>query len=210
MPESRATFRYCPMCGSALLEQEIDGRLRGVCPACGYVHWRNAKPCAGALIIRNGKVLLVRRAVEPFRGYWDIPGGFCEADEHPAEAALREVREETGLAVELTGLLGLWLDEYAGSTTLNVYYLARPLGRRLQVGDDADGAAWFAPTALPTLIAFENGRQALMAWASGDQTPMHLRGTSRTWSTPHAGAVPAVTPDSERGPTPSSCDQASS
>ena len=81
-----SSFRYCPMCGSALAEQEIDARRRGVCPACGYVHWRNAKPCAGALVIRNGKVLLVRRAVEPFKGYWDIPGGFCEADEHPAEA----------------------------------------------------------------------------------------------------------------------------
>ena len=173
-----SSFRYCPMCGSALAEQEIDARRRGVCPACGYVHWRNAKPCAGALVIRNGKVLLVRRAVEPFKGYWDIPGGFCEADEHPAEAARREVREETGLEVELTGLLGLWLDEYGGSTTLNVYYLARPLGRWIQVGDDADGAAWFAPAALPERIAFENGRQALTAWARGDPRPVHLRGTA--------------------------------
>ena len=145
---------------------------------CGHVHWRNAKPCAGALVIRNGKVLLVRRRIEPFRGYWDIPGGFCEVDEHPAETALREVREETGLEVELTGLLGLWLDECGGNVTLNVYYLARPLGRRLHVGDDADGAAWFAPTALPPRIAFENGRQALLAWAQKDDTPLHLRGTN--------------------------------
>jgi 8-oxo-dGTP diphosphatase len=171
------THGYCPACGHALVAQEIDGRPRGVCPDCGYVDWGNSKPCAGALVIRNGKVLLVRRSVEPFKGYWDIPGGFCEADEHPAEAARREVREETGLDVELTGLLGLWLDEYAGSTTLNVYYLARPLGRRLQVGDDADGAAWFSPSALPERIAFENGRQALVAWARGDPGPVHLRGT---------------------------------
>ena len=168
---------YCALCGTPLAELAVDGRPRRVCPACGHVHWRNAKPCAGALVIRNGKVLLVRRRIEPFRGYWDIPGGFCEADEHPAETALREVREETGLEVELTGLLGLWLDDYQGSITLNVYYLARPLSRRLRVGDDADGAAWFAPSALPPRIAFENGRRALLAWARQDDTPLHLRGT---------------------------------
>lgn len=176
-----AGARFCPDCGSHTQEGVIHGRLRRSCPACGRVDWRNAKPCAGALIVRNGKVLLVRRTIEPFRGYWDIPGGFCEADEHPAEAAIREVREETGLEVELTGLLGLWMDVYADSPTLNIYYLARPLTRSLHPGDDADrtaggGAAWFAPKALPAKIAFANGRQALAAWASGGQIPVHLRG----------------------------------
>ncbi len=169
--------RFCPVCGGPLVERVIDDRPRRVCAACGRVHWRNAKPCAGVLVVRHGKVLLVRRRVEPFIGYWDIPGGFCEVDEHPAETAIREVREETGLAVELTGLLGLWMDEYAGGVTLNVYYLGRPLSRDLAVGSDADGAAWFAPDALPRRIAFANGRKALAAWATGDTTPLHLRGT---------------------------------
>jgi 8-oxo-dGTP diphosphatase len=168
--------RFCLACGSPLVERVVDHHPRRVCPACGRIHWRNAKPCAGALIIRNGKVLLVRRAVEPFQGYWDIPGGFCEADEHPAEAAIREVWEETGLEIELTGLLGLWMDEYGGTSTLNIIYLARPLGRDLRVGDDADGAAWFSPRALPQRIAFANGVRALTAWAMGDATPLYLRG----------------------------------
>lgn len=168
--------QYCPACGQTLVERVLDDRLRQVCPACGRIHWHNAKPCAGALIVRNGKVLLVRRAVEPFRGYWDIPGGFCEADEHPADAAIREVREETGLEIELTGFLGMWVDDYEGRTTLNVHYLARPLSRRLVLGSDADGAAWFAPDALPERIAFDNGLRALTAWAGGDPAPVHLRG----------------------------------
>jgi ADP-ribose pyrophosphatase YjhB (NUDIX family) len=150
-----------------------------VCLACGQIHWRNAKPCGGALVIRNGKVLLIRRIIEPFKGYWDIPGGFCEVDEHPAETAVREVREETGLEIELTGFLGLWLDEYVARPTLNIYYLARPLTWRLQTGDDAGAASWFAPGALPRKIAFVNGRMALDAWASGDTTPVHLRGSGR-------------------------------
>lgn len=176
MDSSPAGALFCPACGTRLVEQVIDHRPRRLCPACGWVHWRNAKPCAGALIIRNGKVLLIRRAIEPFRGYWDIPGGFCEVDEHPTQTAIREAREETGLEIELTGLLGLWCDEYASSATLNVYYLARPLTRRLCAGDDAGGAAWFAPQALPWRIAFANGRLALAAWTAGTDTPVHLRG----------------------------------
>jgi ADP-ribose pyrophosphatase YjhB (NUDIX family) len=167
---------YCPACGEPLVERLVDERRRRVCPACGRVHWRNAKPCAGALVVRNGKVLLVRRIIEPYLGYWDIPGGFCEVDEHPATTAIREVREETGLEIELTGLLGLWVDEYVESVTLNVYYLARPLTNSFRVSSDADAAAWFAADALPRRIAFANGREALQAWASGDATPLHLRG----------------------------------
>jgi len=170
------TVGFCPACGTSLVGRIVDERARRVCPACGWIYWRNAKPCAGALVLRNGKVLLIRRSIEPFRGYWDIPGGFCEVDEHPAETAIREVREETGLEIELTGMLGLWLDDYAGSVTLNVYYLARPLSRRIRVGDDADGAAWFAPDVLPRRIAFANGRQALETWARGDDKPLHFRG----------------------------------
>lgn len=184
MASSPATEGYCQACGTPLVRQVVDHRPRRVCPACGQIHWRNAKPCAGALVVRNGKVLLVRRAVEPFLGYWDIPGGFCESDEHPTETAIREVREETGLEIELTGLLGLWLDDYVpddppggeGRATLNIYYLARPLAGSPRAGDDADGLAWFAPRALPRRIAFVNGRQALTAWASGGSTPLHLRG----------------------------------
>ena len=170
------TEQYCPACGQRLAERVIDGQMRQMCPACGRIHWRNAKPCAGALIIRNGQVLLVRRAVEPFRGDWDIPGGFCEADEHPADAAIREVREETGLEIELTAFLGMWVDDYEGRTTLNVHYLARPLSRRLVLGSDAGGAAWFAPNALPEHTAFNNTAQALAAWARHDPAPVHLRG----------------------------------
>ena len=174
-----ADAQFCTACGTPLVGQVVDHRTRRVCPACGQIHWQNAKPCAGALVIRNGKVLLIRRIIEPFKGYWDIPGGFCEVDEHPAETAVREVWEETGLEIELTGLLGLWLDEYVARPTLNIYYLARPLIRHLRIGDDAGAAAWFAPDALPQKIAFVNGRMALEAWASGDSTPVHWRGTER-------------------------------
>src|SRR5579859_5012962 len=118
-------FRFCPDCGTELPAAADERLLAQTCPACKAIHWRNAKPCAGALIVRDGQVLLGRRAVAPARGAWDIPGGFLEPWEVPAEAAIREVREETGLEVRVATLLSVVVDTYAGRDyTLNLYYVA--------------------------------------------------------------------------------------
>jgi ADP-ribose pyrophosphatase YjhB (NUDIX family) len=141
------------------------------CPTCGVAHYANAKPCGGALVTDDdGRVLLVRRAHDPFDGCWDIPGGFCELREHPADAAVREVREETGLAVETTGLLGMWVDDYGdtGQVTLNVYFHARVTGgsERPQPGEVAE-LGWFAAAELPREVAFpDHQRLVLEAWAT--------------------------------------------
>lgn len=126
-------------------------------------------------MIRDGKLLLMRRAHEPWLGRWDIPGGFCEVDEHPAQTATREAREETGLEVEITGFLGMWLDRYPDparteeqSVTLNAYYHAVPVeGSAAGEADPAEAAevAWFGPDALPEPIAFPNHAVAVLeAW----------------------------------------------
>jgi NADH pyrophosphatase NudC (nudix superfamily) len=94
-----ALDRFCPRCGGALDWCNVagDDHQRQICVACGHIHYHNPAPTAGALVVRNGELLLVRRAIEPYFGYWDIPGGFIESGEGPAETAVREVREETGL-----------------------------------------------------------------------------------------------------------------
>jgi ADP-ribose pyrophosphatase YjhB (NUDIX family) len=134
-----------------------------ICPSCDTTHWLDAKPCAGALVTRDGRLLLVRRAHEPWRGLWDIPGGFCGPREHPADAAVREVREETGLRVRTSGILGMWIDTYARNghdvdkVTLNIYFHAVPTSSeqtRLDLNEVAE-IAWFAPDALPSELAFE-------------------------------------------------------
>lgn len=169
-------FRYCYGCGGATVERDDHGRARDYCPACDRLLYDNAKPCAGALVTDEaGRLLLVRRTIEPFAGYWDIPGGFLEADEHPEAGAVRELREETGLDVELTGLLGIYMDWYAPSAdatrchhSLNFYYSARVSGGALALDAEADAARWFAPDELPPFveIAYDNGRRALSAWLS--------------------------------------------
>ncbi len=161
-------YRYCPVCGGRLRQADVQHGIRFDCTACGRSLWENAKPCAGALIERTGQLLLVRRAVEPFQDYWDIPGGFLEADEHPEAGAVREVREETGLEVRLGECLGMFIDTYGDGDeqiyTLNIYYLAEPTGGAARPADDATALAWFSPDELPKRVAFAHAREVLDTW----------------------------------------------
>jgi 8-oxo-dGTP diphosphatase len=101
----------------------------------------------------EGRVLLVRRAGDPFRGYWDLPGGFLEEGEHPLEALRRELVEETGLAVEPDHFLGVWMDRYGdeadADATLNLYWTARVLGGEERAADDVSELCWFDRDGLP-------------------------------------------------------------
>jgi ADP-ribose pyrophosphatase YjhB (NUDIX family) len=160
---------FCSACGAQLHDLPPVA-----CAACGTRHWRNAKPCAGAFVTHAGRLLLVRRAHAPWLGYWDIPGGFCEPDEHPLDAAVREVFEESGLRVRVTGYLGIWIDDYGANTdgglatiTFNVYYHAVPDGDLTLRVDPAEvaEAAWFLPDEIPEQLAFpDHIGPAVTAW----------------------------------------------
>jgi len=74
------------------------------------------------LVVKGGRLLLVKRGVEPYEGCWDIPGGFLEAGEHPEDGAVREVQEETGLKVRLRGFFGAYIDTYGqGGETCSIW-----------------------------------------------------------------------------------------
>jgi 8-oxo-dGTP diphosphatase len=157
-------IRFCSACGA-----RVDGEPPLRCPACGVPHWRNAKPCAGALVERDGAVLLVRRAHDPWRGCWDIPGGFCEPDELPAATAAREVHEESSLEVAIGELVGMWLDRYddesGTATTLNIYFTASVIRGTAAPSPEADAVEWFTPATLPTNIAFpDHAHEVLHTW----------------------------------------------
>jgi 8-oxo-dGTP diphosphatase len=160
-------FRYCPDCGLPLpAPSEPSERLRSQsCSACGAVHYLTAKPSAGALVVRGGKVLLGRRAIDPARGLWDIPGGFLDPWEHPADGAAREVAEETGLVVRPTEVFGIFVDTYAGRyCLLNICYLAEVVSGEEQPGEEVEELRWFGPDELPNDLATEKDRQALALW----------------------------------------------
>jgi len=117
------------------------------------------------LIEHSAKVILVRRAEMPAKGLWCLPSGFVEYDESPAEAAVRECLEETGLEVRLVGLLEVsqYLSELRGPGIL-VLYRGEVVGGEPRPGDDASEVGFFGPEELPDDIAFLSNRRALERW----------------------------------------------
>jgi 8-oxo-dGTP diphosphatase len=156
-------FNYCPNCGSPLQINRHAPDAEQKCLCCGTVHYHNSKPTAGALIVAGNRVLLSQRAGEPFRGFWDVPGGFLEAGEDPLEGARREVREETGLEVDLHGPLATYVGRYgaAGDYTLNLYYRASVTSGEPRPADDVAELRWFPVDELPPNLAFDHERQLL-------------------------------------------------
>jgi 8-oxo-dGTP diphosphatase len=157
------TYSFCPKCGQALHCRPIDGVERLACSSCGFIFYQNSKPCVGVLAVKEGQLLLVRRAIEPYFGYWDIPGGFLEAGEHPEAGAIREMVEETGLVIEPVEILGLYMSTYgpAGEPTLNICYLAEVAGGQPRPASDASDLRWFDLDDLPEQIAFDWSHEAL-------------------------------------------------
>jgi ADP-ribose pyrophosphatase YjhB (NUDIX family) len=158
---------FCSACGNTLSWAPPTR-----CPACGVHHWNDAKPCASALVVVESRVMLVQRAQNPWKGYWDVPGGFCDAGEHPVRTAEREVLEETGIRIQVVGFLGIWLDEYptaadASKRTLNIYYHARPSGSATAAPDRSEIAdlRFFDASDFPEALAFPGHvPEALEAW----------------------------------------------
>jgi len=135
--------------------------VRPVCPVCGWVFFPDPKVAVAALIEQDDRVLLVRRVHPPEKGRWTLPAGFVDAGEDPAQAVVRECREETGLRVQVDGLLDvIAVREHPDGADILIVYRAHALGGELVAGDDADRAAFFPLDELPPL-AFTSTRRIL-------------------------------------------------
>jgi ADP-ribose pyrophosphatase YjhB (NUDIX family) len=152
-------YNFCPKCGNKFTSSSEPP----VCVVCDITYYRNAKPCASVLPIKDGKVLLARRGREPFKGSLDVIGGFMEADEHPEAAAIREAKEETGLDIVIDSLLGIYVDRYGagGNYTLNLHYLGSVTGGKMEPMDDVVGLGWVPIADVPLDEGFENTKAAL-------------------------------------------------
>ena len=114
----------------------------------------------------EGRILLVRRGVDPKKGEWCLPGGFMELGENPEAAALRELREEAGLNGRVEYLLGLRsTPSRLYHTILLAAYLVTAEGGPPQAGDDATAVGWFRYDALPQ-IAFDSHRIFIQTYHS--------------------------------------------
>jgi len=155
-------YKYCPRCASPVNLEDRYGAVRAICPNCKWIHFFDPKVAAAVLVERDGRVLLVRRVGEPFRGLWTLPAGFINSGEDPAEAAARECLEETGLSVRVTRLFDIVAGrEHPNGADFVIVYYAEVIGGELRADDDADAAEWFAQEELPPL-AFQATKKVLL------------------------------------------------
>jgi 8-oxo-dGTP diphosphatase len=120
-----------------------------------------------ALITRGRSVLLARRAGEPYRGTWDLPGGFLEAGESPEEGLERELREELGVGTRRARVIGFAVDRYGrgGFPVLAIIYRVTPELGPLRPADDVSEARWFPRDRLPLRqVGFPAMRRFLADW----------------------------------------------
>ncbi|MBW1956251.1 MAG: NUDIX hydrolase [Deltaproteobacteria bacterium] len=156
MPEKT----HCPFCGHRLTRRFMEGHDRLFCAACDTPIYENPIPATCLVVVDDrDRILLVKRSVEPMKGYWCLPGGFVELHETPEDGALRELYEETGLSGKITRLLGVTTNpspQY--HSVLMIGYLVRTYQGIAHAGDDASDAAYFASDGLPE-IAFDSHRR---------------------------------------------------
>ena len=111
--------------------------------------------CDGVLI-EHGKILLIKRGIEPDRGKWALPGGLIEENETAEQCLKREMLEETGLVVEPVKLIGIYSDpERDPRKIIGAAYIIRKTGGELKAGDDAGEVEWHNLEKLPHL-AFDH------------------------------------------------------
>jgi 8-oxo-dGTP diphosphatase len=149
-------FRYCPFCGTRLSLKVKGGRLRPACPGCGFVQYRNPIPGVVVVIERDGYVLLGKRGGDFSEGKWGLPQGYIEFDEDFLTAAIREVKEETGLDVEILSILNVVSNLLSPSLhTLAIILLAKVVAGEPCAGDDLETLEWFPFSGRLPEMAFE-------------------------------------------------------
>src|SRR5687768_3875290 len=167
-------YRFCPVCGQPLeprvLKATEPKRLVCTSTTCGFVFYLDPKIAVGTIIrMPDERIVLVRRAIEPGYGKWVFPGGYVDRGEEVTLAAVREAREEAGLAVRLDHLINVY--SYAGRAPVIIVYAATMLSGELAVDDEGLEAREFDLDKIPwDELAFRSTREALRDYIDGVNT----------------------------------------
>ncbi len=158
-----SALRFCSRCAAPLVRREVEGRTLPVCPRCGAVVYADPKVAAGTIIEAGGRVLLLRRGIEPARDRWTFPGGYVDRGEPVPEAAAREACEETGVEVAVGDLLGVY--SRRGDPVVLVVYCAHVTAGEPRIGPEALELCWVEPERIPwEKLAFPSTAAALTDW----------------------------------------------
>jgi ADP-ribose pyrophosphatase YjhB (NUDIX family) len=143
--------KFCLACGRELETRDIGGTPRRACPSCSFVHWGDYSIGVGALVMREGKVLLVRRAQEPGRGYWTNPGGYAEQLERIDETVCREVLEETGVEAVVASVAAVRDQPRAVHNLYVAFSMDYVAGEPVPDGVEVDAAGFYSPEEMETM-----------------------------------------------------------
>jgi 8-oxo-dGTP diphosphatase len=167
-------YRFCPRCGGPLERRTLKATEpeRPVCTRCGFVFYLDPKVAVGTIIqSQSGRIVLVRRAIEPGYGKWVFPGGYVDRGEALTSAAMREAREECGLDVRLDALVNIY--SYAGRAPVIVVYAATATGGTLCVDDESlEVLEWDIETIPWNDLAFRSTNEGLRDYLNGSRHPI--------------------------------------
>jgi 8-oxo-dGTP diphosphatase len=167
------TYRFCPACAGTLEPKVLKAGdpSRLVCGRCGFVLYLDPKVAVGTIIsAADGRLVLVKRAIQPGYGLWVFPGGYVDRGEVITAAAIREAREESGLDVRLDGLINIY--SYPQRPLIIVVYAATAIGGELCADDECLEARMFSRDTIPwSELAFQSTNDALRDYFAGRLQP---------------------------------------
>jgi 8-oxo-dGTP diphosphatase len=155
-------FRFCPVCGGRLQERSLKELEppRLVCSQCEFVFYLDPKVVACSIVKIDGRIVLLKRAIDPQRGKWVLPGGYVDRGEEVTAAALRETEEECGLRTRIERLLGVY--SYPGRMAVVVVYVAEYVCGDLTAADESEEVGLYLREEVPwKKLAFQSTVDAL-------------------------------------------------
>lgn len=173
---------FCTFCGKTLDTDLFDEKQRQVCRHCSEIYYENPLPVVSIIVTnKNREVLLVKRGNEPFRDMWCLPIGFAETGESIEDAALRELKEETGITASIVQLIDVssHANPLYGELIVVTFEAEKESGTE-KAGDDASDCRYFPIMNLPKL-AFDSQEVAIQKYLKIKEDLWNIRDSAATF-----------------------------